>query len=887
MRIFQKRLTALFLTLIFSLFSFCAAAATDGTYRELLRITADNNKFAFVPFRENGVTACEPAENKSADKAFGIGAQFYKMSMSADHNNGMVMNFDNKSESLQDASGGAGYSAEVSFDFRPVRTAPGAVTIRFYPQDKSGTVHTGNRIVHLQFDIQADGAVKLTAFDRTGKTSLGGAELSTALGDYTKDKEHFFRVRAVFQPTDETGKLIRSFRLYVDGKQILDTAYIDTTKEWRIAGIGVQGYAEYFGDLDNLTLCDYTGSRTDSEGNIYVNDDSAVSAIRSASILLSNDTENDELTQNLKAAVAAAKESYSNIETQADCDRLAERLEAEMKTYSEETALKNLVFSDFTDENANMITKNLLLPANYMPKTGGIFDCAFVSDKPEILSPTGVVTRPKYNETVTLTAKLTRDTDNAYLEKKFVVRVLADGDITPLGTVPDGKTLPLPAGGKRILFGGFADAPVSVSFGESNSVTLNNPGEFSVIADLQTRTLILYADGAIKESKSLTGTPDSAAVSGGEVSDAVIVKTDNYGYSVKNLLFSTGDGQTRSIPVAEGLVSGAEIICKDDTIDKAAVIAAVYNDGALYSTAAASIARHAAYNETITLDFDAPLPENIKTAVIKLFFLNTVDDLKPIAPEYAYVVSKEVNFNPVIYVAGDSTACNYSDSAFPQTGWGQALGNYFDRENVTVSNHAMGGRSSKSFIDEGRLDAVFSAIKPGDYLLIQFGHNDQKNGDLHTDADTTYKEYLTKYVEGARNRGAIPIILTSVTRRIYTDGVYDNGKSLGKYPQAARELAQTLNVPLIDMFDYSVNLVNELGEEGTKNIFLFINPNDERFIGDARFANSRYNKNEATADNSHFQYYGAEVLAGFVAEELNKLNLSLSQYYQPYTPVKP
>lgn len=884
-----KRTLALLLVFVFSAISLCTVAfAESGTFRELFAGTAEQNSFSFIPFDQTGAEVSGvQADNTAGDKAFGIGESYYKMEMSTGYANGMVMTFDNKTESLQDTSSGNGYTAEVSFDFRPDSSSAYPTKIRFYPQDKSGTVHTGNRIIYLTFTSLADGTTQLEVYDRSGSTLLGKVNLCTALGDYTKDADHFFRVRAVFSPTDESGNMTRSLKLYVDGKLVLDTAYVNNAKEWRIAGFGIQRSVKDFGDLDNLTMCDYTGERIDAEGNVHINDDRAVSAIRSASVILSNATEEDDLTAALRSAIDTAKEAYTNMKTQADCDRLADELEAKVKTYSNEDMLRNFVFTDFTDEDMDMITKNLALPTNYMPKTGGVFDCAFSSDKPEVISSTGAVTRPKYNETVTLTAKLTRDTDGAFLEKQFTVRVLADGEVTPLGTLSDGQTITLPSGGKRILLGGFADAPVSVSFGGTNTLTLSDPGEFSVVLNLQTNELLLYSGGNVTETKTPEGALQNVTVSGGTVSKAVMIKTDNYGYSAKSLLFSTADGQPRSIPVSGGTVSDAEIVCKDDTISSADVLAAVYDNGVLYDTKAAKITKSVRYNETITLDFGAALPENIETAVIKLFFLDSFENLKPIAPNYAYVVSKEVNFSPVIYVAGDSTACNYSDSFFPQTGWGQALGNYVDQSKVTVSNHAMGGRSSKSFIDEGRLDTIFSAIKPGDYLLIQFGHNDQKDGDLHTDADTTYKEYMTKYVEGARERGAIPVILTSVTRRIYSNGVYDNGKSLGKYPQAARELAADLNVPLIDMFDFSVNLVNALGEEGSKDIFLFINPNDERFISDARFALSRYNKIEATTDNSHFQYYGAEVLAGFVAEELDKLNLSLSQYYKPYTPVKP
>lgn len=219
-----KKSAVLLLAFVFSAISLCTVGfAEGGTYRELYVGTSELNNFVFETFNSptEATIDGENTSNTSGDKAFGIGDTYYQMEMHAGYRDGMVMTFDNKSESLQDTSAGAGYTAEVAFDFRPDRTTDKPTKIRLYPADKSGTVHLGNRIVHLTFITQPDGATKLTVYDRSGSAILGEVNLSDVLGDYTKNPEHFFRIRAVFNPTDASGSLTRSFKLFVDGKLCL------------------------------------------------------------------------------------------------------------------------------------------------------------------------------------------------------------------------------------------------------------------------------------------------------------------------------------------------------------------------------------------------------------------------------------------------------------------------------------------------------------------------------------------------------------------------------------------------------------------------------------------------------------------------------------------
>jgi lysophospholipase L1-like esterase len=219
-----------------------------------------------------------------------------------------------------------------------------------------------------------------------------------------------------------------------------------------------------------------------------------------------------------------------------------------------------------------------------------------------------------------------------------------------------------------------------------------------------------------------------------------------------------------------------------------------------------------------------------------------------------------------VYLAGDSTMSNYSRSRAPRAGWGQVFAEMFD-ENIHVKNEASSGRSSKSFIMEGRLKSILNRLKPGDYLFIQFGHNDEKTEDptRYTNPATTFKSYLKQYIDGARAKGAFPVLVTPVERRVFSaDGKAQD--THGLYPAAIRELGQQENVPVIDLTTKSKGLFNQLGPEKTKDIFLWLNPNETR------------NYPNGVKDNTHFQENGAREIARLVTEGMIELNLQLGAH---------
>ncbi|MFJ9960651.1 rhamnogalacturonan acetylesterase [Streptomyces avermitilis] len=200
-----------------------------------------------------------------------------------------------------------------------------------------------------------------------------------------------------------------------------------------------------------------------------------------------------------------------------------------------------------------------------------------------------------------------------------------------------------------------------------------------------------------------------------------------------------------------------------------------------------------------------------------------------------------------LHIAGDSTAAQKYADAAPETGWGMALP-FFLREDVEISNHAVNGRSSKSFIDEGRLDVILEVIRPGDLLLIQFGHNDEKSADptRYTEPWTTYQDHLRQYVDGARARGARPVLATPVERRKF-DADGNAVPTHGDYPAAMRALAEDELVALLDIQALSIALWQKLGVEETKKYF---------------------NWTATEQDNTHFNPPGAIAVARLVAAGL-------------------
>lgn len=278
-----------------------------------------------------------------------------------------------------------------------------------------------------------------------------------------------------------------------------------------------------------------------------------------------------------------------------------------------------------------------------------------------------------------------------------------------------------------------------------------------------------------------------------------------------------------------------------------------------------------------TFGFSSAMPQENKR-----LFIWTKDGLNPMMEQYD---GTEESGRPTrVYIAGDSTAHTYEyPREYPQTGWGQLLGNYFNTENIEVHNAAMGGRSTRSFIDQGLFDDILYNIRPGDYLLVQFGHNDNKTdvqsgtiSDRYTDSETTYHDWLAVYANEARKKGAIPIFITSISRLDSYDNntdtektdSYTYGSSLESYPEEMMKAAQELGVDTVDMFTQSVQHLQSLSYEDARKIYLMIDTNDPRYIDDPNFVGSKYNSGSQNRDATHFNTYGANVWADMIAKSL-------------------
>ena len=217
-----------------------------------------------------------------------------------------------------------------------------------------------------------------------------------------------------------------------------------------------------------------------------------------------------------------------------------------------------------------------------------------------------------------------------------------------------------------------------------------------------------------------------------------------------------------------------------------------------------------------------------------------------------------------IWMVGDSTMSIKEVKAYPETGWGMPFANFFD-STVEVENRAKNGRSTKSFFEEGLWKPVVDNLANGDYVLIQFGHNDEvkeKVGRYTTPEE--FKTNLLRYVNETRSKNANPILITPVARRSFDS----TGKLRDTHPVYSglvREVAKQANVPLIDLDEMSKSLLQKLGPETSKYLFNYLDPNEHP------------NYPEGRKDDTHFSELGARLMAELVLKEIRNLHLELQE----------
>ena len=256
--------------------------------------------------------------------------------------------------------------------------------------------------------------------------------------------------------------------------------------------------------------------------------------------------------------------------------------------------------------------------------------------------------------------------------------------------------------------------------------------------------------------------------------------------------------------------------------------------------------------------------------------------------------------NITIFTIGDSTMANKKlEGGNPERGWGQMLSRYFTDE-ITIDNHAVNGRSSKSFINEGRWETVLSKIQRGDYVFIQFGHNDEKDDpNRHTDPGTTFDANLKKFVEDTRAKGGIPILFNSIVRRNFgkadenavanaikqddiRNGIdpkapkdsIEEGATLidthGAYLVSPKNVAEELNATFIDLNSLTHKLVEGMGPKKSKELYLWVEPKTVPALPNGR------------EDNTHLNIYGASVIAEMAVKAVAEAIPELQQYVRHY-----
>lgn len=219
-----------------------------------------------------------------------------------------------------------------------------------------------------------------------------------------------------------------------------------------------------------------------------------------------------------------------------------------------------------------------------------------------------------------------------------------------------------------------------------------------------------------------------------------------------------------------------------------------------------------------------------------------------------------------LYLAGDSTLAKKLPEKRPETGWGEALERHFKEGTVRVENRAQNGRSTRTFIEQKLWQGIIDGLKKGDYVFIEFGHNDaaKDKPDRYTPPED-YRKNLVRFVNEVREKKAIPVLLTPVMRRRFDkNGNFQDAH--GEYPDIVRAVAAQQRVALIDIHRKSERVIKQYGVEESRKLFLQLKPNEHP------------NYPKGIEDNTHFSPLGAEIMANLVVEGIREQKLGLSKF---------
>jgi lysophospholipase L1-like esterase len=231
----------------------------------------------------------------------------------------------------------------------------------------------------------------------------------------------------------------------------------------------------------------------------------------------------------------------------------------------------------------------------------------------------------------------------------------------------------------------------------------------------------------------------------------------------------------------------------------------------------------------------------------------------------AFTISAAAQGPVTIFLAGDSTMAAKRPEKRPETGWGEMLAQHFEDGTIRVENRAVNGRSTRTFLSEGKWNAITSDLKSGDYVFIQFGHNDSSKEkiDRYTSPED-YRKNLITFIADVRAKGSEPVLLTPVMRRRFDkEGRFYDAH--GEYPDIVRHVAAEQKVSLIDMHRSSEEVVVRYGVDGSRKLFLQLKPGEHP------------NYPHGVDDNTHFSPLGAEEMAKLAVEGIRKSGIGLKK----------
>ncbi len=517
-----------------------------------------------------------------------------------------------------------------------------------------------------------------------------------------------------------------------------------------------------------------------------------------------------------------------------------------------------------TNTDQNNVENDLELVQSYESQFGSC-DVRWETTNSDVIANDGTVNAQKTETKVTITGIFTVQEDNSLgAQKSFEITVLAD---------PDDNSA-VEAAKAALTLG-------DVSALKSN-ITLPSVGRKGTSITWQTSdSNVISADGVIKASPGIDKTAVlTATISRGEASATKEFTVTVKGFvdlTVESYSYADKDGNPCYTPVDGGKLKGINVTRSNPNPDSNdEIITAIYTKDGLLKDCKMFAISEIKFDSSMPLDVSLPMDS---TDIFKIFAMNIENMtpyINPIEPDDA------LKSGAKIYVVGDSTASAYDDKNYPRKGWAQELHNYFD--GVSVVDLAISGKSSVDFKEQANYNTLKSSIKSGDYLIIQFGHNDSKFGearysDPHNDrfTDGSYKKSMYEYVELAWSKGAHPIIATSISRRQLSDNTNtDTKKGLELYVNAAKELAAELNIPCIDLYAKTNGWINEVGLDKACDMFNYVKAYDSRFVDYSGFSKSGFYKT-GTTDNTHININGANLIAQWAADAMRDMGIPIGQ----------